>query len=138
MPGPVPSVSTKTRGYVQPPIFHTKGARLFNTSPAHGSYSPVHLNDQPAWQDSLNHQQTDVYVPSYQKKVNENSVNHNRNPRPQQHFTTIQRQSLNYRPSSVQPVGVVHRQFNSPMALYSNDNIQDAMRKQVSHVTHVR
>jgi hypothetical protein len=169
MPGPVPSVSTKTRGYIQPPIFHTERNNLFNTTPADASYSPTRFtfpgsynnpnqtvsttayqnsyntpSYQPAWKDSLNNE-SNTYVPSYQKKVQVNPTiqrpisNGRPNQRNQQQYTTIprQQQQQNYRPASAQPIALVHRQFNSPMALYSNDNVQDVVKSHVSHITRV-
>jgi hypothetical protein len=161
MPGPVPSVSTKTRGYIQPPTFHTERNNYFNTTPADASYSPTRFtfptpynsrnqtvstttyqnsydtsSYQPAWKDSL-YNDSNTYVPSYQKKVPANPPNQ----RTHQQYKTIsrqQQQQQNYRPVSVQPANIVHRQFNSPMSLYSNDNIQDIMKSHVSHISRVR
>ncbi len=173
MPGPVPSVSTKTRGYVQPPVFHTERNNLFNTTPVDASYSPTRFtfpgptynnrsqtvskttttyqnpyntsSYQPAWQDSLSNQ-SNTYVPSYQKKVQVNPTIQRQvsNNRSNQQYRTItrqqqqQQQQQNYRPASVQPTNIVHRQFNSPMSLYSNDNIQEVVNNHVSHITRVR
>ncbi|CAF4481480.1 unnamed protein product, partial [Rotaria magnacalcarata] len=39
-----------------------------------------------------------------------------------------QQQQQPYRPSSVQAGGLVNRQYNSPMSLYSNDNVQEVMK----------
>jgi len=170
MPGPVPSVSTKTRGFVQPPDFHTERSNFFNASPANGSFSPSHFTYpgptynnrnqsmsttttttyqnsydtpayQPAWKDSLNYE-SDTYIPSYQKKVQINPSlqrqlsNNQPNQRTHQQYTTItkQQQQQPYRPASTQPPNLVHRQFNSPMSLYSNDNVQDVMKSHISHV----
>ncbi|CAF4493950.1 unnamed protein product, partial [Rotaria magnacalcarata] len=44
----------------------------------------------------------------------------------QQHHHQQQQQP--YRPSSVQAGGLVNRQYNSPMSLYSNDNVQEVMK----------
>jgi hypothetical protein len=160
MPGPVPSVSTKTRGYIQPPDFHTERNNLFNTSAVNASYSPTRFTFpgstynnrsqpvstttyQPAWKDSLN-DEFNTYIPSYQKKVQVNPtiqrqvLNDRPNQRTQQQYIRIIKPQQNYRPTSVQPINLVHRQFNSPMSLYSNDNIQDVMKNHVSHITRVR
>jgi hypothetical protein len=166
MPGPVPSVSTKTRGYIQPPAFHTERNNYYNTAPVDASYSPTRFtfptpfnsrnqtastyqnsydtSYQPAWKDSLNND-SNTYVPSYQKKVPANPPNQRQlsnNQRNQQQYKTIsrqqqQQQQQNYRPVSAQPINLVHRQFNSPMSLYSNDNIQDIMKSHVSHISRV-
>jgi hypothetical protein len=172
MPGPVPSVSTKTRGYMQPPVFHTERSNQFNTAPVDASYSPARFtypnstnnnrsrtmstttyqnntsqqnsydtsSYQPAWKNSLNNE-TDIYIPSYQKKF-QVSLPVQRpisNTQTNQQYTTIPRQQQqNYRPVSVQPTNLVHRQFNSPMSLYSNDNVQQVMKNHVSHITRVR
>ena len=167
MPGPVPSVSTKTRGYTQPPTFHTNHRHCLNAVPVYASCSPVHGNSpdlmrknrtsatpdqnlygrslhQPFWNDSLNYE-SDVYIPSYQKKVQANPINQNRNVNDrkyqhtdQQYMTIIRQPQQHYRPASVQPVNLVHRQYNSPMSLYSNNNIQQVMKDHVSHIDHVR
>jgi hypothetical protein len=136
MPGPVPSVSTKTRGYVRPPSFHTQR----NDDSMNTSYSPVRFvypgptynnrsraisatsyqnsyEQQSSWKDSFNHH-SDTYIPSYQKKV---QINPN-----------VQRQY--YDPISPQPTNLVHRQFNSPMSLYSNDNVQEVMNHHISRI----
>lgn len=156
MPGLVPSVSTKTRGFIKPPAFHTDPSNLHNTTQADASYfaspftpptpfnsnrnqssSPAGYHNsydssyQPAWKNSLNNDSSN-YVPSYQKKVQANPRPAS-NPRPSQRS-----QQQNYRPASVQPVNLVHRQFNSPMSLYSNDNIQDVMKNHVSHISRIR
>jgi hypothetical protein len=171
MPGPVPSVSTKTRGYVQPPIFHTERSNLFNTSPIDASYSPnrflfpsSNFNNRSRTLSNAGYQTTtttsqqnsynssgynsDVYVPSYQKKVQAKPLiqqqrTSNQNNQRSQQFITVnkpqqQQQQQNYRPASVQPMNLVHRQFNSPMSLYSNDNVQDVMKNHVSHISRVR
>jgi hypothetical protein len=179
MPGPVPSVSTKTRGYVPPPSFHTERFNRFNTgtsiySPPVNASSPQPFspgrftypgptynsrnrtmsqtiyngnsqadssNYRPAWKDSLN-SENDVYVPSYQKKVQtapnlQRRLSNNQNQRnEQQRYTTVTRQQPQ-RPASVQPTNLVHRQFNSPMSLYSQDNVQEVMRNHVTHITRV-
>ena len=203
MPGPVPSVSTKTRGYVQPPTFHTERTNLFNTlSPMNASFSPDHFlypptNQtnrnrtmstttyqntvsqqssyntpayQPAWKNSMSNT-ADTYVPSYQKKVQMNPTlqrqtsndqgNYYRQqqhhqqqqqqqqqysapmrqqqpPPQQQHHHQQQQQQQQYRPASTQPSNLIHRQFNSPMSLYSNDNVQEVMKNHVSHISRVR
>ncbi|CAF3345042.1 unnamed protein product [Rotaria sp. Silwood1] len=159
MPGPVPSVSTKTRGYTKPPVFHTEPTHLSNTSPLPASYSPVRFTYpsttnnghyptvsaaayQPAWKDSLGHE-SNRYVPSYQKKVAVNTIIQKQNPtsqKPQrihQQYTTIARSPQPYRPASVQPISLVNRQYNSPISLYSNGNVQDIMKDHVSHITRV-
>lgn len=165
MPGPVPSVSTKTRGYIQPPAFHTERSNLHNTALVDASYAPASFmfpgaynnrsqptstttyqnsydtsSYQPAWKDSLN-TESNTYVPSYQKKVpsNQRQLSHQRpNRHTQQQYTTVNRQQQNYRPASVEPINLVHRQFNSPMSLYSNDNIQEVVKNHVSHISRVR
>jgi hypothetical protein len=168
MPGPVPSVSTKTRGFIQPPAFHTERTNLFNTPPLNSPYSPTRFtfpgstynnrsqtvttttttyqnphdtsSYQPAWNNSLNNE-SNTYIPSYQKKVQISPTVQRQfsNERPNQQYKTITRQQQqNYRPASVQPTNLVHRQFNSPMSLYSNDNIQEVMKNHVSHITRVR
>ena len=161
MPGPVPSVSTKTRGYIQPPDFHTPRNNYPNGVAADASYSPTGFTFptpfnnrnqnsydspyQPPWKDSLNND-ANTYIPSYQKKVPANPPaprQYSNNQRSQQYFKTIPRQpppppQQNYRPASVQPINLVHRQFNSPMGLYSNNNIQDVMKSHVSHISRVR
>lgn len=158
MPGPVPSVSTKTRGYIQPPPLHTERSTLHDVLPVDGIYSPNMFLYPPnnssnrtrtmsnteyhvratsnnaqsgsGWHSSLNNQ-SNVYVPSYQKKVQVTpSVQ-----RPQQ--ITVIRPQQPYRPASVQPLNLVHRQYNSPMSLYSNDNVQEVMKNHVSHISHV-
>jgi hypothetical protein len=162
MPGPVPSVSTKTRGYIQPPVFHTERTNLFNTSPANPSYSPDRFtfsgptydnrnqtvssyqnsydtsSYQPAWKDSLN-TESNVYVPSYQKKVQvKPPVQPSQRTHQQYTIITKPQQQQNYRPVSTQPANLVNRQYNSPISLYSNDNVQDVMKSHVSHITRVR
>ncbi|CAF2357117.1 unnamed protein product [Rotaria sp. Silwood2] len=160
MPGPVPSVSTKTRGYTKPPVFHTEPTHLSNTSPLPASYSPVRFTYpsstnngnyqtvsptpyQAPWKDSVGHESR-RYVPSYQKKVPVNTIIQKQNPnnqkqqRTHQQYTTIARQQQqHYRPASVQPINLVNRQYNSPMSLYSNGNVQDVMKDHVSHITRV-
>ena len=153
MPGPVPSVSTKTRGYVQPPDFHTEPNHYLNASPDFGSfgtdrfvYPPVNASNRSrtssntAYQSSTTtntsyqfNDQSNVYVPSYQKKVQANPSMHK--PQQQQqhhHYITVNR------PASTQPMSLVHRQFNSPMNLYSNDNVQQVMKNHVSHISRIR
>jgi hypothetical protein len=160
MPGPVPSVSTKTRGYIQPPSFHTERNNYLNAGAADASYSPTRFafptpfnnrnqtyqnsydsSYQAPWKDSLNND-ANTYIPSYQKKVPANPPNPRQFSNNQQQFKTISRQQQpqqqNYRPVSVQPINLVHRQFNSPMGLYSNNNIQDVMKSHVSHISRVR
>lgn len=134
MPGPVPSVSTKTRGYTKPPVFHTERNEYPIVPPIDASYSSNHTSIRQHTLPAAQHV-PNSYVPSYQKKV---PTTHRPTQRPQQQFTTITRTTQPYRPSSVQPTGVVHRQYNSPMGLYSRDNIQEAMNNQVSHVTRVK
>lgn len=156
MPGPVPSVSTKTRGYIQPPDFHTEPNHYLNATPDFSSfgtdrfvYPPVNTSNRTrtssntaAYQSSsatnstyhLNGQ-SNVYVPSYQKKVQANPSMHKpHHPQPQQHHHYI---TVN-RPASTQPMNLVHRQFNSPMNLYSNDNVQEVMKNHVSHISRIR
>jgi len=136
MPGPVPSLSTKTRGYVQPPSFNADRVNQLNNT----SYSPVrfvypgptynnrrrttsiitnHQNsyDTSSWRNSSNNE-SDNYIPSYQKKV---QINPN-----------IQKQY--YDPESPQPTNLVHRQFNSPISLYSNDNVQEVMNHHINRI----
>lgn len=118
MPGPVPSVSTKSRGFIAPPTFHTD--RL--DSPTFGStgsnrfyypgptYQPRNRTMSTSSQssvrperissrNSIGNQSEASSIPSYQKKLQSTPVNSN----------------------------LVHRQFNSPMSLYSNENVQEAM-----------
>ncbi|CAF1943843.1 unnamed protein product [Rotaria magnacalcarata] len=150
MPGPVPSVSTKTRGYTQPPVFHTERNYGSSASPADFSYPPARYNNysSPA-QNSSNHK-SNIYLPSYQKKVVANpivqrsNINDAQRQRNHQQYVTITRQQHHhhqqqqpYRPSSVQAGGLVNRQYNSPMSLYSNDNVQEVMKNHVNHVTRV-
>ena len=157
MPGPVPSVSTKTRGYIQPPDFHTERNNYSNASPDFGSFAPDRFVYPPmnssnrnrtmsntAYQNSTTtsyqlNDQSNVYVPSYQKKVQANpSI---QKPNQQQHFITVTRQQQQqqpYRPASTQPLPLVHRQFNSPMNLYSNNNVQEVMKNHVSHISRIR
>ena len=139
MPGPVPSVSTRTRGYIQPPPFHSDRNNDFNNN-NQISYSPGRLfypgptynhrprtmsitnyqnssNASPTWANSCNND-SESYVPSYQKKVQIN-------PHVQKQY---------YDPSVPQPTHLVHRQFNSPISLYSNDNVQEAMNHHISRV----
>lgn len=149
MPGPLPSVSTKTRGFVPPPAFHTPRNNFPNGATADASYSPTRYNhphsplNQSSWKDSSNFEYS-TYVPSYQKKVLSNPTVQRRNINDfqhQQHYTTIMRQEPQtqpYRPSSVQPTNLVNRQYNSPMSLYSNENIQDVMRSHANHVTRIK
>ncbi|UJR22739.1 hypothetical protein I4U23_025772 [Adineta vaga] len=134
MPGPVPSVSTKTRGYMQPPSFHSDRLNDFNNN----SYSPVRLvypgptynhrnramstanypnTLSPSWTNSFSNE-SESYTPTYQKKVQINPY--------------VQKQY--YNPSSPQSTNLVHRQFNSPMSLYSNDNVQEVMNHHISRV----
>ena len=152
MPGPVPSVSTKTRGYIQPPDFHTERGNLYNTAPVDASYyssefpfsnafennrnhtgSPARYQNsygtsyRPPWKNGSNHNSNN-YVPSYQKKV-QASLKPSSSQRPQQPI---------YRPASVQPMNLVHRQYNSPMSLYSNNNVQEVMKNHVSHISRIR
>ncbi|CAF1087800.1 unnamed protein product [Adineta ricciae] len=145
MPGPVPSVSTKTRGYVQPPSFHTERSALHDVPAVAGSFFPAHFEypDTPRKNrtesittttttyrnlyDTQGYQDSTPYVPSYQKKVHMNPNAHQPHQRPLQQ----------YRPASTQPLNTVHRQFNSPMSLYSHDNVQDAMKSHVSHISRV-
>lgn len=128
MPGPVPSVSTKTRGYVQPPSFHADRNNPLNNTP----YSAVRwvypgptynnpsrrINQQNSYDTSSFNNASETYIPSYQKKV---QINPN-----------VQKQY--YDPTSHQPTNLIHRQFNSPISLYSNDNVQDVMNHHISRV----
>lgn len=149
MPGPVPSVSTKTRGYIQPPDFHTEPNHYLNASPDFGSfgndrfvYPPVNASNRSRTSSNTVHQnsttsnspynlnnQSNIYVPSYQKKVQANPSTHK--PQQQNHYITVNR------PASTQPLNLVHRQFNSPMNLYSNDNVQEVMKNHVSHISRI-
>ncbi|CAF4358280.1 unnamed protein product, partial [Adineta steineri] len=43
-----------------------------------------------------------------------------------------QQQLLRYRPASTQPLNIVHHQFNSPMPVYSNNNVHN-----VNHISRV-
>jgi hypothetical protein len=131
MPGPVPSVSTKTRGYMQPPSFHTE-----RTDPStNASYSPIrfvypgatyhprnramstsHFADSgvsSSWRHSISNE-SNVYIPSYQRKVELNA-------QVSQTFSPLTA-------SVQQPANLIHRQFNSPLSLYSNDNVQEVMK----------
>jgi hypothetical protein len=179
MPGPVPSVSTKTRGYIQPPAFHTERNHLFNASPTPVSFASDQFlfpssnnttnrnrsmsnagyqqmtsqsntygvsSQQPSWKQPVNNE-ADIYVPSYQKKVHANPSihkpmsNNQRTQQQQQQYiieTRPRPQQQPYRPASTQPSNLVHRQFNSPMSLYSNDNVQEVMKNHVSHISRVR
>ena len=159
MPGPVPSVSTKTRGYVQPPAFHTERSNLYNSSPVHGSFSPSHFtypsqtastttyqnsydtsSYEPAWKNALSNP-ADIYIPSYQKKVPATPTiqrQFSNEQHTQQQYRTVSKQPQPYRPASTQPLNFVHRQFNSPMSLYSNNNVQEVMQNHVSHISRVR
>lgn len=122
MPGPVPCVSTKTRGYMQPPSFHTERINELNTnvySPGHFYYPgptynhgnrSISTTSQP---NSYERVLSDTYIPSYQKKVH---INPN-----------VQTQYYN-------PTNIVHRQFNSPISLYSNDNVQEVVNNHISRV----
>jgi len=127
MPGPVPCVSTKTRGYMQPPSFHTERNNQFNTN----SYSPARFyypgptynprnrsmstttNFQNSYDRGLSNHDSESYIPSYQKKVH---INPN-----------VQTQYYN-------PTNLVHRQFNSPISLYSNDNVREVMNHHISRI----
>lgn len=146
MPGPVPSVSTKTRGFTKPPAFHTEPSNI-HTPPIDAGFSP-HFTfptpyntrsqtvstttfQQSAWKDS-NNNGANTYIPSYQKNVPTHRQNSN------QHYKTVSRQQYTYRPASVQPPNLVHHQYNSPIGLYSNDNIQNLAKSHVSHISHVR
>ena len=139
MPGPVPSVSTKTRGYVKPPSFHMEQgnspnnisytpARFFYPGPTYNNPSRIippttttaYQNSYAtsSWRDSSN-KESEAYIPSYQKKSHIN-------PNVQKHYSPVfsHRQSPN----------LVHRQFNSPMPLYSNDNIQEVMNHHINRI----
>ncbi|CAF1071298.1 unnamed protein product [Rotaria sp. Silwood1] len=132
MPGPVPSVSTKTRGYMQPPSFHTERS---NQQYENTSYPPLRFvypgptynhrtrtmsttatyqnsDDKSSWKEPFNNE-SNRYIPSYQKKVH---INPN-----------IQTQHYN-------STNLVHRQFNSPISLYSHDNVQEVMNHHISRV----
>ena len=132
MPGPVPSVSTKTRGYIQPPSFHSERGNPLNNlsySPAHFIYPGPTYNhrsramsattsqnsyEASSWKDSFDNP-SNTYIPSYQKGVHINP--------------DVQKQYYNPNPTNL-----VHRQFNSPMSLYSNDNVQEVMNNHISRV----
>ncbi|CAF1295030.1 unnamed protein product, partial [Rotaria sordida] len=55
----------------------------------------------------------------------------------QQQRQQQQQQQQHYRPASVQPINLVNRQYNSPISLYSNGNVQDIMKDHISHITRV-
>lgn len=140
MPGPVPSVSTKTRGYIQPPDFHTDPGNLYNTAPADASYYSSQFPFSSIFENNRNQTGSpggyqNSYVPSYQKKVQASLKPSGFRPtqRPQQ-----KQQQQIYRPASVQPMNLVHRQYNSPMSLYSNGNVQEVMKNHVSHISRIR
>ena len=147
MPGPVPCVSTKTRGYMQPPSYHTERSDSSMTNPyapmrymnpagsynsnsnrnrtmstASGYQNMQEVQPQSTWRNSMISEQPESYAPSLQKKV---QINPN-----------VQRQY--YSPASPvtpsPPSNLIHRQFNSPMSLYSSDNVQDVMNHHISHV----
>ncbi|CAF1086015.1 unnamed protein product [Adineta steineri] len=137
MPGPVPSVSTKTRGYMQPPSFYAERSNPLNNisySPGRLVYpGPTYNNrsrpmstinypnsyDDSSYGNSINNG-SESYVPSYQKKV---QINPN-----------VQKQYYNPIPPQPQPSNLVHRQFNSPISLYSNDNVQEVMNHHITRV----
>lgn len=139
MPGPVPSVSTKTRGYIQPPSFHTErgdpstygshsGGRFVYPGPSYHprnrtmSTSSYQQPGESSWRNSISNA-SDIYIPSYQKKV---QINPNVHKQP-----TYSSPS----PSIQAPNNVVHRQFNSPLSLYSNDNVQEVLNHHVHRNT---
>lgn len=111
MPGPVPCLSTKTRGYIQPPSFHTERNTLFDSNPQSSDryYYPgptYHPRNRTMSGTVLDHpSHSDAYIPSYQKN--------------------LQTQYSN-------PTNLVHRQFNSPISLYSNENIQEVMNNHLN------
>ena len=126
MPGPVPCVSTKTRGYMQPPSFHTEpltplthnpytSTRFYYPGPTYHPRNRSMSTTVPpqSYERGFSNQQSDTYIPSYQKKVHINP--------------TVQTQY--YAPNNL-----VHRQFNSPMSLYSNDNIQEVMNHHINQI----
>jgi hypothetical protein len=115
MPGPVPCVSTKTRGYTQPPSFHTERNTQFNYNPARFYYPGPTYNPPnrqlPSTSRGLLNPDSESYIPSYQKQVHMNP--------------NVQTQYYN-------PPNLVHRQFNSPISLYSNDNVQEVMNHHIN------
>jgi len=116
---------------MKPPSYHTERNTQFDVNPyAPGSFyypgpnhnqrarhmpsaatTTTHQNSFP--QDTFNPQHSDTYIPSYQKNVH---INPN-----------VEVQYFN-------PTNLVHRQFNSPISLYSNDNIQEVMSNHVNRV----
>lgn len=127
MPGPVPCVSTKTRGYIQPPSFHTgpttpltynpyaSPARFYYPGP---TYHPRNRSmsttvPQHSHEHGFSNQESESYIPSYQKKVHINP--------------TVQTQYYT-------PNNLVHRQFNSPISLYSNENVQEVMSHHINQI----
>lgn len=108
MPGPVPSVSTKTRGYIAPPSFHSdrldsplNSGRFVYPGPTyhHPRNRTISTSSttSSSWRNSSIND-SEGYIPSYQKKM-----------------------------PITPPANLVHRQFNSPMSLYSNANVQEAI-----------
>lgn len=133
MPGPVPSVSTKTRGYMAPPSFHSErldsptmspysSGRFYYPGPSYhsrnrtmssSSYNTSPMNS-PSWRNSVSNE-SESFIPSYQKKLQ----------------TLAPASKPSY--SAVNP-NLVHRQFNSPMSLYSNDNVQEVMNHHITQM----
>lgn len=148
MPGPVPSVSTKTRGYTQPPSYHTEPNTYLAPSPYQGPFlseSVFDSNSRPRASSNTGYHTTAIieaqhvspwhspsqvrpsfYVPSYQKKVQPAAA------QPKSNFYSLNR------PGSTQPVQLVHRQYNSPMSLYSQNNVQDVLKSHASHISRIR
>ena len=121
MPGPVPSVSTKTRGYIQPPSFHwdrldsplnnSTNNRFAYPGPTYhprnrtmSTTSTTTISpSSPSWRNSLIND-SEGYIPSYQRKM------------------------------QIAPPNLIHRQFNSPISLYSNDNVQEVMNDHLNRI----
>jgi hypothetical protein len=130
MPGPVPSVSTKTRGYMEPPSFHTDRINPLNNNfyspgrffypgptynPRNRAMSTTTTAIQNSYERGLSNPESESYIPSYQKKVHIN-------PNVQTQY---------YNPTNN---NLVHRQFNSPISLYSNDNVQEVMNHHINRI----
>jgi hypothetical protein len=114
---------------MQPPSFHTERNNQFNTTHTDPyvptrffypgpTYHPRNRSmstnvPQKPYTQGFSNPQSETYIPSYQKQVHMN---------PQ-----IQTQYYH------QP-NIVHRQFNSPISLYSNDNVQEVMNHHVNQV----
>lgn len=135
MPGPVPSVSTKTRGYIQPPTFHSDRINPEDNIPSspvrfvypgptynngnrtvHNAVAQQQSQDKLSWKEPFTGD-SDRYIPAYQKRVllSPGFVK-------QPYSPTLLNQAPN----------LVHRQFNSPMSLYSNENVQDVINHHIS------